>query len=493
MAWIAIDAGTTVIKAVAFSRTGEELALSRANTEVLRPQDEYSEQSQESVWNAVASTVREAAQQCSEPIEGIVSTAQGDGCWLVDASGIPVRNAILWNDGRAHEIVERWREEDVIGQAFRISGSASYPGLPNAILRWLSLYEPQSLTRARWALTCNGWLFSCMTGRYAADLSDASNPFCDIKHRRYSPELLRLFQLEEHLEKLPPVAQGSKLIAPLKATAAQQMGLSAGIPVLMAPYDIVTTAFGCGVNTPERACIILGTTICTETILPDIDLTQAASGTTIAFEDGQFLRAMPTLTGCEALRWGATLFAGGDQQRLEQLAQAACVSLEGAFFLPYLSAAGERAPFLEPKARGSFHGLSFNTSPSRIAHALYEGLAFVIRECLERTAHPALQSVSVAGGGARSDFWCQMIADATGRKVIRPAGNELGARGAFLWALKTTGNMDQVKKVSLGIETGTSTFTPRTSEYDLFSSRYRTWLVLRESSSPQWSMLRGER
>ncbi|WP_263419200.1 FGGY-family carbohydrate kinase [Terriglobus albidus] len=493
MAWIAIDAGTTVIKAVAFSPTGEELALARANTEVLHPRAEYSEQTQESVWQAVVSTVRQAAQKCGEPIEGIVSTAQGDGCWLVDASGSPVRTAILWNDGRAYEIVERWREEGIIDQAFRISGSASYPGLPNAILRWLSLHEPQTLARARWALTCNGWLFSCMTGRYAADLSDASNPFCDIKNRQYSPDLLQLFQLEEHFEKLPPIAQGSDLSGPLTSTAAQRMGLSAGIPVLMAPYDIVTTAFGCGVNTPERACVILGTTICTETILPDVDLTQAASGTTIAFEDGQFLRAMPTLTGCEALRWGATLFAGGDQQRLEQLAQAECTSLEDAFFLPYLSAAGERAPFLEPKARGSFHGLSFNTSPSRIAHALYEGLAFVIRECLERTADPALQRVYGAGGGARSDFWCQMIADVTGRNVIRPAGNELGAKGAFLWALRTTSNMDQVQKVSLGIETGTSTFVPRTSEYAVFSSRYKTWLSLRESSSSQWHLLRGER
>jgi xylulokinase len=493
MAWIAIDAGTTVIKAVAFSRTGKELALSRANTEVLRPQNEYSEQSQESVWQAVASTVRQTAQQCSEPIEGIVSTAQGDGCWLVDASGIPVRNAILWNDGRAYEIVERWREEGIIDQAFRVSGSASYPGLPNAILRWLSLHEPQTLARARWALTCNGWLFSCMTGRYAADLSDASNPFCDIKHRQYSPDLLRLFQLEEHLEKLPPIAQGNDLRAPLTSSAAQQMGLPAGIPVLMAPYDIVTTAFGCGVNTPERACVILGTTICTETILPDMDLTQVASGTTIAFEDGQFLRAMPTLTGCEALRWGSTLFSGGDQQRLEQLAQAACVSRDGAFFLPYLSAAGERAPFLEPKARGSFHGLSFNASPWQIAHALYEGLAFVIRECIERTAHPALQSVSVAGGGARSDFWCQMIADVTGRKVIRPAGNELGALGAFLWALKITGNTDHAQKVSLSIETGTTTFVPRTAEFDLISRRYKTWLALRDASSSQWQMLREER
>jgi xylulokinase len=86
-----------------------------------------------------------------------------------------------------------------------------------------------------------------------------------------------------------------------------------------------------------------------------------------------------------------------------------------------------------------------------------------------------------------------MIADVTGRKVIRPAGNELGALGAFLWALKITGNTDHAQKVSLSIETGTTTFVPRTAEFDLFSRRYKTWLALRDASSSQWQMLREER
>ncbi len=89
MAWIAIDAGTTVIKAVAFSRDGEELALARENTCLLRLQPGFSEQNMETTWQAVVSSVRQVVQRCGEPIEGIVSTAQGDGCWLIDAEGRP--------------------------------------------------------------------------------------------------------------------------------------------------------------------------------------------------------------------------------------------------------------------------------------------------------------------------------------------------------------------------------------------------------------------
>jgi xylulokinase len=489
MAWIAIDAGTTVIKAIAFSDTGKELALARAGTELLRSHKDYSEQNPLEVWRSVVSVVRQVVGRCTEPISGIVSTAQGDGCWLVDSVGNPVRDAILWNDGRAHEIIERWHEKGIIDQSFRISGSASYPGLPNAILHWLSLHEPQILMETRWALTCNGWLFSRMTGRYIADLSDASNPFCDVKMRCYSHELFRLFQMEQFMEKLPPIARRNDLVAPLTSPAAQQMGVPAGTPVLMAPYDIVTTAIGCGVTAPAQACVILGTTICTETILPAIDLDQSASGTTIALEDGQYLRAMPTLTGCEALRWGSRLFANDDQHLLEQLTQTACATKENPFFLPYLSAAGERAPFLEPKASGSFHNLSFHNSPAQLSHALYEGLAFVIRECLEQTSDSPLQDIRVSGGGANSDLWCQMIADVTGVGVLRPAGAEHGARGAFLWASAATSQTNRI----LHLETEASTFAPRSSENDIFTSRYRTWLSLRDSASSQWRMLRGDR
>src|SRR6266702_7275197 len=141
MAWIAIDAGTTVIKAVAFRRDGRELALARDKTVVLHPQPDRSEQNMQSVWQSVISTVRQVAQQCGEPIEGLVSTAQGDGCWLVDAAGHPVRDAILWNDGRASGIIEQWQVDGVLEEAFHISGSVSYPGLPNAITSWLHKNE----------------------------------------------------------------------------------------------------------------------------------------------------------------------------------------------------------------------------------------------------------------------------------------------------------------------------------------------------------------
>lgn len=491
MAWIAIDAGTTVIKAVAFGRNGEELALAREKTTLLHPQPNHSEQSMDSVWRSIVSTVRQVTEQCSESIEGVVSTAQGDGCWMVDAAGSPVRNAVLWNDGRANSIVEQWQERDVLERAFRISGSVSYPGLPNAIISWLQKYEPQSIARARWILTCNGWIFSCMTGHIAADLSDASNPFSDISARTYSYALMKSFELEDIAEILPRIARNDEVSAPLLPNAAEQMGLQAGIPVVMAPYDIVTTAFGCGAALPGQACVILGTTICAETITSSPHLTGHVSGTTIALEKGLYLRAMPTLTGCEAQEWAAKIFAQGDLEKLGQLASETKPSMQIPFFFPYLSSAGERSPFLAPEASGSFHGLYFFSSSSQIAHAVYEGLSFVIRECLGTATKEPVHEVRVAGGGARNDFWCQMMANVIGVKVVRATGNEHGARGAFLFALTVTGQIESIAAGLHRYECKERVFEPCDEMHAIYSNRYNLWLALRETASRQWSLLRG--
>lgn len=491
MAWIAIDAGTTVIKAIAFGHNGKELALARESTAVLRSRPGYSEQSMEGVWRSVVSAVRQVARRCDEPIEGIVSTAQGDGCWLVDAACKPVRDAILWNDGRARKIVEEWQQNGYLEKAFKISGSVSYPGLSNAILCWLEKNEPESIASARWVLTCNGWIFARMTGCISADLSDASNPFSDVRAKEYSPVLLDVFGQKTMAKSLPSIVRSHETLAPLLEDAAREMEVPANIPIVMAPYDIVTTAFGCGVSLPGQACVILGTTICTETITETLDLEGKAAGTTIALEDGFYLRAMPTLTGCEAQEWAADLLTQGDLERLSCLASETRPALHLPLFLPYLSAAGERSPFLAPEARGSFHNLSLSSSPSQIAHAIYEGLSFVIRECLGAATKESVWEIRLAGGGSRSDFWCQMIANVTGVNVIRAAGTEHGARGAYLFALAAISQIENVTTVAAPSVAVERSFVPDAESHDLYSYRYPLWLALRESSKEQWDLLRG--
>ncbi len=486
MAWIAVDVGTSVIKAVAFDGAGREMALARETSKVLRTDAGWAEQSMESVWRAVSATVRSVVAELREPVAGIAITAQGDGCWLVDDEGQPTGNAILWNDGRAGEIVEQWRADGVIEKAFRVSGSVPYAGLPNAILRWLRKHQPERFAAARYALTCNGWIYSRMTGRFVADLSDASNPFGDVKAGIYSSALIDLYGAECDGDLLPPIVRDDELVAPLTESAAEELGLAAGTPVVMTPYDIVSTAYGAGVTEPGQACVILGTTICAETITAELDLSVAPSGTTIALGNGLHLRAMPTLTGCETLEWAVQMLGVADMAALEALAASAEQGAAGVVFLPYLSPAGERAPFLEPRARGSLHGLSLAHSRAHVARSIYEGLTFAIRECLE-TATANVREVRVCGGGARSGLWCQMIADVTGVQVVRPAENELGARGAFLFALKTVGKLESLADGMRKYPVKIDVFAPSAEAKARYEKQFRLFLEVRQNARIGWA------
>ncbi|MBS1800577.1 MAG: carbohydrate kinase [Acidobacteria bacterium] len=491
MAWIAIDAGTSVIKSVAFTSDGRELALARAKTKVRHVQPNFSEQNMEEVWQAVVETVRDVAVRCGEAIEGLVTTAQGDGCWLVDREGNPVRDAVLWNDGRAYAVVERWRTEGVVDRAFCLSGSVAYAGLSSAIASWLSENEAETMDRAAWILSCNGWIFSRMTRRFLSDRSDGSNPYSDVEKGEYSTELLRLYGREPDAKLLPEIASGKKLSAPLDEAAARQMGLTAGIPAIMAPYDIVSTAYGCGVGSAGQACVILGTTLCPEVVTDRIDLNETPAGTTIALGGGRFLRAMPTLTGCEALEWAARMLGCDGLHGLEELAARSEAAGAATYFLPYLSPAGERAPFLAPEASGSFHGITLATTREEIALSVYEGLSFVIHECLEESAS-YLSEMRVTGGGARSDLWCQLIADVTGLRVLRPEGSEQGAQGAFLFA-QAVEQGESIESVLQRMPISTVVFSPREARLSVLRRRYEIWKSLRAVVAPEWSALRGER
>ena len=511
MAWLAIDAGTSVIKAVVFAENGRELAVARRRTTVVRPEAGFAEQSMEEVWSATAAAVRAAVAACAASsagslaltIHAIATTAQGDGCWLVDADSRPAGNAILWNDARAASLAEAFRDAGAAEAAFRISGSVAYAGLPSAILPWLEQHGPEQLGRARWLLSCNGWLFAQLTGLIRAELSDASNPFSDVVAGAYSPEVLALLHAQRFAHLLPPMVNTAGVTGRLRAQAAAELGLQPGLPVVMAPYDIVCTAYGAGAAGPGEACIILGTTLSAEVITTSLPLSGPPAGTTVALGTGRFLRAMPTLTGCEALEWAAHLLALPGMEALEQLAaERALAVAEGersaarhaareVFFLPYLSPAGERSPFLAPDARGSFHGLTLATTRGELAHSVYEGLCFALRECLLAAAGAMPPTVRVCGGGAASDHWCQTLADVLAVPVLRSRETENGARGAHLFALAAMGHTASVDEGLSRYTSEGQCFTPDPQRCASVALRFTLFRQLRDTARAQWQQLAG--
>lgn len=483
MAVICVDAGTTMIKAVGYDDAGAESVVERRPATVSRPRPGWAEQDMLAVWDAVGSAVRDVANRLGSRVDYLALTAQGDGCWLVDGSGAPTGTAILWNDGRAAGIVEDWRRSGVLAEAFRINGSLGFAGLPNAILTWLRANEPDRLQRSAAFLTCGGWLFARMTGELAVDESDGSAPFLDIRSRRYSPHLLRLFDMDWAQPLLPDVRSDDRRVGHLHAASAAELCLPSGTPVVMSSYDIASTAIGVGAVSPFQACSILGTTICTEVVTQDLHLDEEASGLTVALGlPGRYLRAFPTLAGGEVVEWACRLLGLADPAELGELATACAAGADGLIFLPYLSPAGERAPFLDPLARGAFLGLSTEHVREQVARAVLEGLSLVVRDCLVASRAEPVE-LRVCGGGAANSTWLQLLADVTGLPVRRSSDAEIGARGAFLVGLVATGAADTAEDAAAAYVRIAHSFEPDARRAAFYAAMYADFLAARAATT----------
>ena len=217
-----------------------------------------------------------------------------------------------------------------------------------------------------------------------------------------------------------------------------------------------------------------------------VDTDGAPSGFTIAMGVGsRYLRAYPTLAGTEVINWMMRLLGLSDPAELGALAAKAPAGAGGIVFLPYLSPAGERAPFLDPNARGMCLGLSLEHQPEHMALAVLEGLSHVVRDCLE--AAPAEPTeLRLCGGGANSAFWCQLIADVTGLPTLRSIDTELGAKGAFITGLVATGVEKDIDEAAANLVKLRDRFEPRGDRHELYTARFQQFLEMRKICAPAW-------
>ena len=485
MTTLCIDTGTTVIKAVLFDRDGVAIGGARRETAALRPESAWSEQSMPAIWDAVAGLIRELKRAADEPIRTIAITGQGDGAWLIDAAGEPVGPAILWNDGRAGAIVEGWQAQGLIAEDFRVCGSRSFAGAPHAILAWLARHDAGRLDRAMSLLSCTGWINFKLTGNRRIDRSDAALPFLDLEGGATRADVWDRFGIGVVARLLPEVVDDSARAAPIDRRVAEQLGLAPDVNVVLAPYDIGCMALGVGATNPGQACAVLGTTICVQSVLDRPDLSGSTTGINIPLFD-RFLRAFPTLAGCEVLDRMIALTGTGSIEEFEALARQSTAGADGLLLLPYLSPAGERAPFYSVEACGALHGLRTTHGRSEIARATFEALAFAVADCLSFV--PQMPSeIMLCGGGARSDFWCQLIADTTGCTVRRSAEQEVGARGALVAAHAVLERID-IGRAFAQMQVATQQFAPDEDQLALSLVRVERARRLRALLASDWTL-----
>lgn len=490
-ATLCVDAGTTMIKSVIFDSDGTAVATASRGTAIRSPRPGHMEQSMAEVLDAVIATITEAVSRSPLPVSTIVLTAQGDGFWPVGAARQPAGPAILWNDARSADIIARWSVDGTLEDAFRINGSLSNLGLPNAILRTLLVEDVDRVSGYDAVLTCGSWVFLGLTGVTGLHESDASAPWMRASSGEIDDELIDMYGLSAQRHLIPPILRGAELVHPLLPKIAALIGVPAGTPVVLAPYDVVATGTGSGAVEDGDAFCILGTTLCTGVLHGSADTSGTPSGLTLATGPGApWTRAYPTLAGTGVLDWTATLLGLPGAAALGDVAAESPAGARGMTVWPYLSPAGERAPFLDSSARGVIGNVRLDHQRSDLARAVFEGLAHVILDCvLESGAN--VRELTLSGGGAASALWCQTIADVTGLATRTVTDEQVGAKGAMIFAAVATGTHPNIATATAHLVRRGTLFEPDASTHAMFESRHQDFIDSRGTFAERWAAWAG--
>jgi L-xylulokinase len=443
---LGIDNGSTVSKAALFDFCGKEIAVASCKAETEYPHPGWTERGMEMLWQSTATAIREVLSKSSakpEEIAGIGNTGHGNGVYLLDKQGRPLRNGIQSMDSRAADVVTEWNQCNLHEQVFPFTIQSFWPAQPNAILAWLKKNEPQNYERLGAILMVKDYIKYRLTGEVTTDYTDMSaTSLIDVRNKCYSRELMKLYDLSEAYDALPPLKQSSEVIGQVTTSAAQETGLAVGTPVVGGLFDVDASAIGAGAINVNQACLVAGSWSINEVITKDPIVDPCLFMTTLFAEPGLFLTIEGSATSATNLEWFVNQCCGDERAEAKRRGISVYeVCSEEVASLPPGGTNIIFHPFLygsnvQPTARAGFYGVAGWHTRVHLLRALYEGVVFGHLNHIEklRKAGGKINTARLAGGGSRSTVWSQMFADTIQVPMEISDGNELGARGVALSA-----------------------------------------------------------
>ena len=463
---IGIDAGTSVLKAVAFDRDGGQMAMAAIQNRIVTLPDGGVEQDMDATWQALVETLRLLAEKVPNLAARTVAlgvTGQGDGTWLIDHENRPLAPAWLWLDGRSGRITAALRRSDVGEAVFAITGTGLNTSLQSTQLKWIKQYRPEVFARSSIAFHCKDWLYLNLCDEIATDVAEGSFTYGDYRTSTYSDDVLELLELRDAAPLRPPMLDGTSHYGRLTAAAAAATGLRQGTPVVLAPVDILCTALGAGFyqRTRDVGCTILGSTGIHLRLyhqLEEIHPRNQAGYVMPLRPGGMWTGMMSNMAATLNIDWMLDMVkellsesGGVDMERgdlLELFDRKAGEASPGAtIFHPFIYQAGERGPFVEPLARAQFLGLTKSTTLFDMMRAIYESLGYAARDCyLGLGGVPS--EIRLSGGAARSKVCRRILASALGVPLRVSRREESGAAGAAMIAAISLGQYESTTDVS---------------------------------------------
>ncbi len=432
--FLGIDIGTSAVKACLADAAGSVVASVDAPLALQTPFPGASEQNPDTWIAGVLHAVSHLDSDLRKCVAAIGLSGQMHGAVMLDAKRVPIRPAILWNDNRAS--AQCTMLEDRFPDIGDVSGVPPMPGFTAPKLLWLAEHAPEDHARIAHVLLPKDYVGLYLHGTLVTDPSDAAGTsWFDQNARAWSEALCKASATNP--EWLPSILDGTSIAGGLRAEAAKTLDLPVGIPVAVGAGDGAAGAVGIGAVSPGDGFVSLGTSgqlfVTTEGYRPNPSSRIHAYAHTLP---GLYFQMAAMLNGARPMAWLADLLG----RPIPDLLAEAEAAYGGPLFLPYLT--GERTPHGDASIRAGFWGLSERTSHGTLMRAVVEAIAFTFADAQAAMAAAGTKPdrLLAIGGGTRSDFLLQMIADVMGVALGRSEASDVGpALGAARLAQIATG------------------------------------------------------
>ncbi len=472
MLYVGIDLGTSAVKLLLMNEKGEIQKTVSKEYPLFFPHPGWSEQHPEDWYEQSMAGLQELLADCDRTqVAGISFGGQMHGLVILDKEDQVIRPAILWNDGRTSEECDYLN--NVIGKdkLSAYTANISFTGFTAPKILWVKNKEPENFARISKIMLPKDYLAYRLTGVHCTDVSDASGMLIfDVKNRCWSKEMCEICGVKE--EQLAKVYESYEAVGTLLPEIAAQLGVSADVKVAAGAGDNAAAAVGTGTVGDGMCNISLGTSGTVFISSRNFGVDKFNALHSFAHADGHYHLMGCMLSAASCNKWWMDDIIGTKEYGEEQK-EITALGENRVFFLPYLM--GERSPHNNPNARGTFIGMTMDTSRADMTQAVLEGVAFALRDSFEvaKELGITIERTKICGGGAKSPLWKKIIANVLNIKVDVLESEEGPSMGGAMLAAVACGEYGSVEEIADKLVKVVDTVEPEPELAEKYEKRYQ--------------------
>ncbi|MBR0469487.1 MAG: xylulokinase [Mogibacterium sp.] len=474
--YIGIDLGTSSVKILLVDDAGTILNAVTKDYPISFPNPGWSEQEPADWWEACCLGIRELLTgRDASGVRGIGCGGQMHGLVALDGNDEVIRPAILWNDGRTADETAWLNEEIGKERLSQLTANIAFAGFTAPKILWMRNNEPDNFRRIAKIMLPKDYINYKLTGVHSCDYSDASGMLLmDVEHKCWSTEMLDICGID--LSVMPGLYESYECIGTVKPEIAEMLGLPSDVKVAAGAGDNAAAAVGTGTVKDGDCNISLGTsgTIFISSDKFGVDPNNGLHS--FAHANGRYHLMGCMLSAASCNKWLCDEILKTQDYAAEQKdITDDKLGNDRVFFLPYLM--GERSPINDTDARGTFTGLSMDTTRSDMVQAVLEGVAFAIRDSFEvaKSLGLDINRSKICGGGARSPLWRKMIANILGISLDIPKTEEGPGYGGAMLAMVCCGEYESVDACAEALLSVTETIEPDPEIAARYENQYKKY------------------